>query len=222
MGLFYTDNSTLKITACSGGIYKTYKESWFTMFDLNSSLAETLFKPYDNDIKTARISYGEYQKEPVIVLQMIISGDNCVIAELIREKDFNKHFEANKLFDSLDVPKQIESKEMTQSIKKYLGIVRICLEDMSGASYKLLSKTYDDYDYLLQWFKLYPEDEHLMLENNKKLDSMFLPFKDPVPITEEEKLETKKAQKLYEEFFHNVTCDESNISTNPKTLIRKK
>ena len=54
MGLLYSNyecnpvtNNTLKINACSGGIYKTYKESWFTRFHLKSDLAEKLFKPYD-------------------------------------------------------------------------------------------------------------------------------------------------------------------------------
>lgn len=114
MGLLYTDNSvrmnnTLKINACSGGIYKTYKESWFTRFDLNSPLAETLFKPYDNKMTTAIVGYKTYQKETVIVLQMVISGNNSVIAEVIREKDFNKYFEANTLSESYDVPEQKKS-----------------------------------------------------------------------------------------------------------------
>ena len=111
MGLLYSNyecnpvtNNTLKINACSGGIYKTYKESWFTRFNLKSDLAKKLFKPYDNEIKTSRDTlidgyYGyctKEHKEPVIVLQMIICGDMEVIAEIIREKDFNKYFEIEK------------------------------------------------------------------------------------------------------------------------------
>ena len=107
MGLLYSNyecnpvtNNTLKINACSGGIYKTYKESWFTKFHLESDLAETLLKPYDNEIKTSRDTsetgyfgyYTEEHKEPVIILQMIICGDMEVLAEIIREKDFVKHF----------------------------------------------------------------------------------------------------------------------------------
>lgn len=112
MGLLYSNyeckpvtNNTLKINACSGGIYKTYKESWFQRFHLKSELAEKLFKPYDNNIKTSRDtsekSYcGDWitkeHKEPVIILQMVICGDMEVIAEIIREKDFNKYFEVEK------------------------------------------------------------------------------------------------------------------------------
>ncbi len=111
MGLLYSNyecnpvtNNTLKINACSGGIYKTYKESWFTRFHLKSDLAEKLFKPYDNEIKISRDTseksyYGYYtkeHKEPVIVLQMIICGDMEVIAEIIKESDFNKYFESEE------------------------------------------------------------------------------------------------------------------------------
>lgn len=94
-----TYNNTLKINACSGGIYKTYKESWFTKFNLNSDLAEKLFKPYDNEISTSRGTYDmDYHiyienAEPVIILQMVMCGDMEVIAEVIREEDFNKYFE---------------------------------------------------------------------------------------------------------------------------------
>lgn len=45
----YNEGDTnLKINACSGGIYKTYKESWFEYLRLNSSRAEILFKDYEN------------------------------------------------------------------------------------------------------------------------------------------------------------------------------
>ncbi|MEI3530657.1 MAG: hypothetical protein V8Q75_06350 [Bacilli bacterium] len=113
MGLLYSNyecnpitNNTLKINACSGGIYKTYKESWFTKFNLESKLAEKLFKPYDNKIKTeadtSEKGYDGYyrnveHKKPVIIIQMIICGDMEVIAELIREEDFIKYFEVENL-----------------------------------------------------------------------------------------------------------------------------
>lgn len=37
-----TANNNLKITACSGGIYKTYKSSWFEKLKLNSDKANLL------------------------------------------------------------------------------------------------------------------------------------------------------------------------------------
>lgn len=116
MGLLYSDNSArntptynnnLKINACSGGIYKTYKESWFTRFNLKSEIAEVLFKSYDNEIKTSPDTYDEghytsVHKEPVIILQMVICGDMEVIAELIKEKDFNKYFEVSDNENNLE------------------------------------------------------------------------------------------------------------------------
>lgn len=83
MGLLYSNyetNNTLKINACSGGIYKTYKESWFKRFHLESSLAKALFR----------------SDESTIILQMVICGENEVMAELIRKEDFDKYFEEEK------------------------------------------------------------------------------------------------------------------------------
>ena len=82
MGLLYTTNNTTynttKITACSGGIYKTYKESWFERFHLNSNRADNLLSK-DNTSK--------------IVLQMVLCGDMEVIAELIDVEELDKYLE---------------------------------------------------------------------------------------------------------------------------------
>lgn len=71
-------DTNLKINACSGGIYKTYKESWFVNFHLNSTLANTILR------------------KEVEILQMIICGDKEVIAEVILKEDFEKYFEGSK------------------------------------------------------------------------------------------------------------------------------
>lgn len=70
-------NTNFKINACSGGIYRTYKESWFERFHLDSFRAEKLFSKNNN--------------EHTIVLQMVICGEKTVMAELITEKDFEKY-----------------------------------------------------------------------------------------------------------------------------------
>lgn len=70
-------NNNLKINACSGGIYKTYKESWFKRFHLKSKYADELFNKHSS----------------IIVLQMVICGEMEVMAELIEQKDFNKILE---------------------------------------------------------------------------------------------------------------------------------
>lgn len=89
-------NSTIKINACSGGIYKTYKESWFKRFHLKSNLAEILFNKEKAFYCVEQDKYEDYGRrdyKPVVVLQMIICGDMEVIAEIILKEDFDKYFE---------------------------------------------------------------------------------------------------------------------------------
>lgn len=77
--MFNTNKITtnFNINACSGGIYKTYLESWFERFNLKSGIGEKLL--------------CKSQKDKV-VLQMIICGDMEVIAEIIDKKDLEKYF----------------------------------------------------------------------------------------------------------------------------------
>ena len=81
-------DTNLKINACSGGIYKTYKESWFAHLRLDSSAMETMFRKYKYE-SDENIYYRD-----VIILQMILtSKEDYVIAELIKKEDFEKYFE---------------------------------------------------------------------------------------------------------------------------------
>lgn len=85
-------DTNLKINACSGGIYKTYKESWFIRLYLRGIIAGTLFKTnehYYNDV-------DKYKN--MVVVQMILTSDpDYVLAEIIRENDFNKYFNETKV-----------------------------------------------------------------------------------------------------------------------------
>lgn len=87
----YNEGDTnLKINACSGGIYKTYKESWFEYLYLGSSKADILFKNY-KDINMYVNNIKEYEK--FVVLQIILtSNEDYVFVELIEQKDFEKYF----------------------------------------------------------------------------------------------------------------------------------
>ena len=82
-------------------------------------------------------------------------------------------------------------------MKNYLGIVKIYDESISGVNIIIKSKTYDDEKLIKEWFNLYPDSEHVILQNTKELDSMFEIFKDMTPITDEEKKSMKKAKILY-------------------------
>ena len=84
-------DTNLKINACSGGIYKTYKESWFSYLNLDSDAMKTMTKRYKYESDE-----NVYFKD-VIILQMILtSNEDYVIAELIKKEDFEKYFERSK------------------------------------------------------------------------------------------------------------------------------
>lgn len=84
-------DTNLKINACSGGIYKTYKESWFSYLNLDSDAMKTMTKRYKYESDE-----NVYYKD-VIILQMILaSNEDYVIAELIKKEDFEKYFERSK------------------------------------------------------------------------------------------------------------------------------
>lgn len=96
----YDVTNTLKINACSGGIYKTYRESWFERVNLNSISADKLFRKEKNFYSASKNNYYESKDycdcKEVVVLQMIICGDMEVIAEIITREDFDKYFEKGK------------------------------------------------------------------------------------------------------------------------------
>ena len=98
-------DTNLKINACSGGIYKTYKESWFINFHLDSTLSNKIlrkegcyYRPgygYSTDKYdlVESCNKGLEKVKEVEILQMIICGDKEVIAEVIFKEDFEKYFE---------------------------------------------------------------------------------------------------------------------------------
>ena len=101
-------DTNLKINACSGGIYKTYKESWFINFSLNSTLANKIlrkegcyYRPgygYSTDKYdlVESCNKGLEKVKEVEILQMVICGDKEVIAEVIFKEDFEKYFERSE------------------------------------------------------------------------------------------------------------------------------
>ena len=101
-------DTNLKINACSGGIYKTYKESWFINFHLGSTLSNKIlrkegcyYRPgygYSTDKYdlVESCNKGLEKVKEVEILQMIICGDKEVIAEVILKEDFEKYFERSK------------------------------------------------------------------------------------------------------------------------------
>lgn len=102
-------DTNLKINACSSGIYKTYKESWFINFHLNSTLANRIlrkegcyYRPgygYSTDKYDLvdRNNRGLEKIKEVEILQMVICGDKEVIAEVIFKEDLEKNFKRSNI-----------------------------------------------------------------------------------------------------------------------------
>lgn len=86
------NHNEIKINSCSGGIYKTYKESWFEYVNLAGNISNILFKRTKSDDYRNNRLYQKYDE--TVVLQMILTSEpEFVIAELIKEEDFKKYFE---------------------------------------------------------------------------------------------------------------------------------
>ena len=106
----HTHNHNISINSCSGGIYKTYKESWFKRFNLKSELMDILsnhekcrYNPNLNKYgcnsgEISGYTYSDYYNEakPIVVLQMVICGEMEVIAEIMYKEDFDKYFDVLK------------------------------------------------------------------------------------------------------------------------------
>lgn len=80
-------DTNLKINACSGGIYKTYKESWFNYLSLEGTAMKTMFNNYKYDSDK-----NQYYKDAIILQMILTSKEGYVIAELIKKEDFDKYF----------------------------------------------------------------------------------------------------------------------------------
>ena len=92
--MFNTNNfsNNLKINACSGGTYKTYKESWFAYLSLDGSAMKTMSKTY-----IRRSDENEYYQNTIILQMILTSKENYVIAELMKKEDFEKYFLDEKI-----------------------------------------------------------------------------------------------------------------------------
>jgi hypothetical protein len=77
---------TVNINAVSGTIVKNYKDSFILRFHMKSTMAENLL-----DKKPRLQKYKEY--EPVVVLQVMLCGEQEFLAEVMWKEDFDKMYE---------------------------------------------------------------------------------------------------------------------------------
>lgn len=95
----YNNPQTVDINAVSGTLVKNYKDSFILRFHMKSKMAELLL---DKDPKLTKriIKHGEYPrdweeevKEPVVVLQVMLCGEQELLAEVMWKEDFDKIYE---------------------------------------------------------------------------------------------------------------------------------
>lgn len=103
----HTHNHKIDITNCSGGIYKTYKESFFVRWAINSEILgshpeNTCYynvkcKDFTRRSKTYLDEYTGVNPEPTkykefVILQMVIISKDYLMAEIILKEDFDRYF----------------------------------------------------------------------------------------------------------------------------------
>ena len=101
----HTHNHKIDITNCSGGIYKTYRESFFMKININDELIEKS-SYYDTKNKAIvkkyfRYGFGTIDKKieldtnrykEFVILQMVIISKDYLMAEIILKEDFDRYF----------------------------------------------------------------------------------------------------------------------------------
>lgn len=92
-----TNNNNFNFNAVSGTIFKSHPKSFFRWFQYGSKVEERLMGHrseyvFNPEKQSWRDENGKYQygikPESVIVLQMMLTGENRVLAEIVREQDY--------------------------------------------------------------------------------------------------------------------------------------
>lgn len=86
------NQTEISINACSGGIYKTYKESFIKRFHLKSELSNEVLSDNPTMLLKTGKSFPEKERIDIVIVQVVICGDMEVIAEIIKKEDFDKYF----------------------------------------------------------------------------------------------------------------------------------
>ena len=84
-------NTTTNINAVTGAILKNHPKSWFECFHLNSPRANRLLKEGSDKGERQEYPYhNKWKHKPITVLQMVICGDMCVVAECVYAEDLEQ------------------------------------------------------------------------------------------------------------------------------------
>lgn len=91
----YNNPQTVNINAVGGTIVKNYKDSFILRFHMQSEMAELLLAKEPKLTKRTE-NFGSIPKrirEPVVVLQVMLCGEQELLAEVMWKEDFDKMYE---------------------------------------------------------------------------------------------------------------------------------
>ena len=90
---------TVNINAVSGTIVKNYKDSFILRFNMLSETARLILNKEPELVRRIikhRDTYNDWEekiKEPVVVLQVMLCGEQELLAEVMWKEDFDKMYE---------------------------------------------------------------------------------------------------------------------------------
>lgn len=96
MGLLYSHyeaKPTTNINAVSGTLTKTFRKSFFKRFHMNSNMADYAF----NEDKPTLKNPGYRDTREIVILQIMLCGNNELLAEIIYKEDYDRLFEIEQL-----------------------------------------------------------------------------------------------------------------------------
>lgn len=101
MGLLYSHyesnpKTNLNINAVSGTLTKTFKDSYFVRFEKGSKMEERCF----NDKYCYRYSEFLNKKIEIVVLQVMLCGEDSYLVEAIDKEIYEKMFEREPIVDN--------------------------------------------------------------------------------------------------------------------------
>lgn len=96
MGLLYSHYEANPVTnnninAVSGTLVKTFKKSYFVTCEFGSYLARGLFDKEKPNLGYQN-TYSYVRGKEVVVLQIMLCGENRLLAEIINKEDYDELF----------------------------------------------------------------------------------------------------------------------------------
>lgn len=83
---------TVNINAVSGTIVKNYKDSFILRFNMKSEMANVIL---DKNPRLKRGNFRDSNYEQIVVLQVMLCGEQELLAEIMWKEDFDKLYEQN-------------------------------------------------------------------------------------------------------------------------------